>query len=341
MNFRSDNVAGADPAIMAALTEANAGSASPYGDDPWTRRLTERVAEVFEIKAAVFPVATGSAANALALSVLTRPYGAVYCHDDSHINTDECGAPELFTGGAKLIPLTGVGAKVAPDILDAALAKAKPGFVHRVQPAVVSLTQATEAGRVYRPDEVAAVCAVARRHGLAVHMDGARFANAVVRLGCTPADLTWRAGVDVLCLGATKNGTWCAEAVIFFDPARAADFAYRRKRGGHLLSKMRFISAQLDAYLENDHWLTLARHANAMADRLAAGLIDLVDGAALADPVEANEVFIRLPQTLTQRLLDAGVGFYPWDGEVVRLVTCFATTDAEVDEFLDLVRRVC
>ena len=255
MNFRSDNVTGVASEILDALAEANRESAAtPYGDDPWTARVEARFDELFERKVAVFPVATGTAANVLGLAMVTPPYGAIYCHAESHIAVDECGAPEFYTGGAKLVDLPGDGGKLEAGQLDAVIGAAAAGDVHHVQPAAISLTQATEAGTIYTIDEVAAIAEVARRHGLALQMDGARFANAAAALDRAPAELTWRAGVDVLAFGATKNGALAAEAVVFFDPARAEGVGFRRKRGGHLFSKMRFLSAQLDAYLADDLW---------------------------------------------------------------------------------------
>ena len=294
MNFCSDNVAGAAPEILAALAAANRGAAMPYGADAVTARLQRKVAEIFETEVAVFPVATGSAANSLALSVMAPPYGAIYCHEAAHINVDECGAPEFFTGGAKLVDLAGADGKLHAGDLAAALAGAGAGIVHHVQPAAISLTQASECGTVYSPHELHEIADLARANGLKLHLDGARFANAVAGLGCSPADLTWRAGVDALSLGATKNGALAAEAVVFFDRALAAAFGYRRKRAGHLFSKMRFLSAQLEAYLSDDLWLRNARHANRLADRLAQGLAGL-PGARLVYPVQANEVFVALP----------------------------------------------
>lgn len=337
-DFRSDNVAGAAPEVMTALAAAATGSASPYGADPWSERLTARLSALFETEVAVFPVATGTAANSLALASVVPPFGAVYCHEEAHIQIDECGAPEFFTGGAKLVPLPGANGKLTPDALQAALARAGIGVVHRVQPAALSLTQATEAGTVYSPAEVAALVEVAHEHGMAVHMDGARFANAIARLGCAPADVTWRAGVDVLALGGTKGGCLAAEAVVFFNPAQAEDFGYGRKRGGHLVSKGRFLSAQLDAWLADGLWLRLAAHANAMADRLAAGLTAL-PGVSLAYPVEANELFVRLPEPAIAALEAAGFGFYRWDGNLVRLVTAFDTPAAAVDGFLEIATQ--
>jgi threonine aldolase len=274
----------------------------------------------------------------LALAALTPVWGAIYCHEASHIQTDECGAPEFFAGGAKLLPLSGADAKLAPATLAAAMIE--QGVVHHVQPAALSISQATEAGTLYRPAEIAALGALARRHGLALHMDGARFANAVAALGCSPAELTWRAGVDVLSLGATKNGALAAEAVVFFEPAKAADFAFRRKRGGHLFSKMRFLSAQLDAYLADGLWLRQAAHANRLAARLSTGLAAL-PGARLRHPTEANEVFVELPEAAIEALAAAGFGFYRWGGATsrcLRLVTAFDTRAADVDACIATAR---
>lgn len=338
MNFRSDNVTGIAPEILAAITAANAGTAPSYGEDAITRRLEQRFAELFERPVAVFPVATGTAANALALAALSPPWGAVYSHDEAHVAIDECGAPEFYAG-AKLIGVPGRDGKIEPAAIGARLTDA--GFVHQVQPAAISLSQATEAGTLYTTTEVASIGAFARRHGMRLHMDGARFANAVAALGCTPADLTWRAGVDALSFGATKNGALAAEAVIFFDPDLARDFGYRRKRGGHLLSKMRFLSAQLEAYLADDLWLRNARHANAMAARLAAGLAAL-PGARLSHPVEANEVFAELPVEVIAGLERAGFGFYRWDGESgrqLRLVAAFDTRREDVDALIAAARQ--
>jgi threonine aldolase len=339
MNFSSDNVTGVAPEILAALAAANAGAASAYGADAVTERLQRRFAEVFEHEVAVFPVATGTAANALALASLTPPWGVVYGHRDAHFQVDECGAPEFYTGGAKLRTLEGDHGKISAADLEAAIVGR--GVVHHAQPASVSLTQSTEAGTVYQPGEIEAVAEVCRRHGLALHVDGARFANAVASLARSPADLTWRAGVDALSFGATKNGAMAAEAVVFFQPAKAADLAYRRKRGGHLFSKMRFLSAQLEAYLADDLWLANARHANRMATRLAEGLAGLA-GARLVHPVEANELFVALPEPVIRGLLAEGFQFYRWDNEtstVIRLVTAFDTEVAAVDAFLAAARR--
>ncbi|QKD81899.1 low specificity L-threonine aldolase [Thermoleptolyngbya sichuanensis A183] len=341
MNFCSDNVTGASPEILSALIAANGGAAMPYGADDITQRLQQRFCDLFETNLSMFPVATGSAANALALSVVAPPYGAIYCHAEAHINVDECGAPELFTGGAKLVTLPGENGKITAEALAHALAHAGIGFVHHVQPAAVSITQATEAGTVYTLEEIRAIAQVAHQYHLPLHLDGARFANALVSLGCTPAEMTWQAGVDMLSFGATKNGAIAAEAVLFFNPEQAAGFEYRRKRGGHLFSKMRFLSAQLEAYLTDDLWLRNAAHANCLAQRLAAGLRK-IPGVTLAYPVEANELFVRFPDPILKGLQADGFQFYAWESDgrsMVRLVTAFNTAEADVDAFLSAAQR--
>jgi len=343
-NFCSDNITPASPEVIDAVTAANTGMLHSYGDDPYTKRLSALTSELFETEVSVYPVATGTAANALALSVLTPPYGAIYCHETSHIVTDECGAPEFYSAGAKLITLPGVHGKLLPTQLDAPLRRAGDLGVHHVQPAAVSITQATEWGTVYTPSEVQALSAEAHAHGLGLHMDGARLANAIAQLGCSPAEATWKAGVDVLSLGATKNGAMAAEAVVVFDPTRAADFEARRKRAGHLWSKMRFLSAQLVAYLETGLWLRNASHANAMAARLAAGLATL-PAVRLVQPVQANELFVAMPERLIEALLADGFEFYRWlapddiSDPVIRLVTSFCTVAADVDAFVAAARH--
>lgn len=339
MNFCSDNVAGASPEIVQALSDANRGPAMPYGDDPLTERAIERLRELFETDAEILFLATGSSANALALSVMTPPYGSVYCHPESHVNVDECGAPEFFTGGAKLIPVPGANGKLVPDALEAAITGA--GVVHHTQPAAVSVTQVTEAGTLYTLDELRAITEICKRHSLKLHMDGARFANAVEALGCSPAEASYRLGVDALTFGATKNGALCAEAVLFFARDLAEEAGYRRKRAGHLFSKMRFLSAQFDAYLQDDLWRRNARHANAMASRLAEGLGE-IDGVVFEHPVDANELFLRLPVSLIEGLLEEGFLFYRWEpeGTLVRMVTAFNTDPAHVEALIDTARRI-
>jgi threonine aldolase len=346
VNFASDNTAPVAPAILDAIVAANAGYAPGYGNDELTRAVERRLAEIFEREVAVFLVPTGTAANALALAQVTPPWGVVFCHAQSHIATDECGAPEFFGGGLKLAGLPGADGRIAPEVLRAALAGYGGHRPHQMVAAAVSITQATEAGTIYRAADVAALGEVAHGRGLAVHMDGARFANALARLNATPAQLTWQAGVDVLSFGATKGGALAAEAVIVFDPARAADFGERRKRGGHLVSKHRFLAAQMAAFLAEDRWLTLARHANAMADLLAARLT--AAGLPPVWPVEANLVFIRLPRALDVRLKAAGAAYYVRTGDalalapdqvLVRLVTSFATHNDDVERFVDLCEK--
>jgi threonine aldolase len=348
MNFASDNAAGVAPEIFEAMVRANAGAALAYGRDDWTRTVERRFAELFEREVAVFLVATGTAANALALAHLAPPWGAVLCHADAHVATDECGAPEFFGAGLKLVGLPGAAGRIAPETLRRALDGGQWGGPHHVSPAVLSLSQATEAGTIYRPDELRALAEIAHARGMAVHMDGARFGNALARMNASPAQATWQAGVDALSFGATKGGALAAEAVVFFDPARAAAMPERRKRGGQLVSKHRFIAAQFEAYLADGLWLRLARHANAMADRLAAGLAAI--GHAPVWPVEANEVFVALPAEADRRLKLAGAMYYPWladaangislpqDAVLVRLVTSFATTADDVDRLVVVAR---
>jgi threonine aldolase len=348
MEFASDNAAGVAPAILDALVRANAGFAIAYGDDASTRRLERRFSELFERDVAVFLVSTGTAANALALAHMSPPWGAVLCHTEAHAIVHECGAPEFFGGGLRLIGLEGEGGKLKPQRVVTALDRHFGLRPHQVVPAALSLTQASEFGTIYQANEIASLAALAHDRGMAVHMDGARFANAVARLGVTPAEATWRAGVDVLSFGATKGGALAAEAVVFFDPARAAAMAERRKRGGHLVSKHRFIATQFEAFLADDEWLRLAAHANRMADRLAAHLA----GVKLVPmwPVEANIVFVLLPQVLHERLQAAGAHYYvihtdrtdpttvPSGYVLVRLVTSFATTESSLDKFIALVK---
>lgn len=339
MNFASDNTKGASPEILQAILAANEGNASPYGDDALTARVEAAICEIFETDAAVFLVATGTAANSLALSLMTPPYGAVLCHSESHIHVDECGAPEFYSGGAKLITLDGKEGKLHPEALEQA-AMDGAGFVHHVQPKAVSLTQVTEAGTTYKIDEVQAISEICKRHSLKLHMDGARFANAVETLGCSPAEMTWKAGVDTLCFGATKNGALAAEAVVLFDRSQADEFAYRRKRGGHLFSKMRFMAAQMEAYLTNDLWRKNAAHANAMAERLARQLTAL-QGISLQHPQESNLIFVKMPLTVIEGLWAEGFEFHQWGAETVaRLVTAFNTTEAEVDGLIDATIRL-
>jgi threonine aldolase len=328
MNFRSDNTAAAAAEIIAALTAVNEQPAAPYGEDPWSIRLDTVFSELFERNVRVFTVASGTAANAIALASAVPPWGAIFCHREAHIECDEAGAPEFFTGGAKLVLLDGAAAKIAPEALKQAIAR-KAWDIHAVQPAAVSISQASERGAVYRPDEVAALGEIARGAGLAFHMDGARFANAVAALGCKPAEVTWRAGVDLLSFGATKNGALAAEAIVVFDPARAEAVAHRRKRGGHLFCKGRYPAAQFLAYLKDGLWLKLAGRANALATKLGEAV-----GPHLLLPVETNLVFIKPGVAALAKLRAAGADFYDWGGEGSgegRLVVSWNQNEADVE----------
>jgi threonine aldolase len=338
MDFRSDNTAGAHPAILEALARANRGTASAYGEDPVSARLAQRFNELFEREVAVFPVATGTAANALSLALYTPPWGAVYCHPHAHIQVSECGAPEAFSAGAKLVSVQ-AGPLYSLGKLDAdAVARAihREGAVHAVQPAAVSISQPSEVGTLYTPAETAQLAELARRHGMVLHVDGARFANALVALAASPAELTWKAGVDVLSFGGTKNGCLAAEAVVLFQPERARELAFRRKRAGHLLSKQRFVAAQLEAYLEDELWLVNARHANAMAHALADGFSAL--GVRVLGPVATNQVFAELSPCASATLRASGFQFYDWPTlgpEARRFVTAFDSRKADVDALLE------
>lgn len=338
-SFASDNVAGACPEVMDAVVEANTGIATSYAADIWSKNLHSRFSQLFETDVTVFPVVTGTAANALALAAITPPFGKVFCHPMSHINTDECAAPEFFSGGAKLIPLPSHDGKITPDSLHAAIRGV--GNVHSAQPASLSLTQSCETGTVYQVDEIAALTGTAHRYGLGVHMDGARFANGLVSLNVSPAEMTWKAGVDVLSFGGTKNGCLAAEAVVFFNQDLIGSFAFLQKRSGHLLSKMRFVSAQLEAYLSNDVWLRNARHANAMAAHLSAGLAR-INGIDLAWPTQSNEVFVHMSQATIDAL--DHVGFKVTEGELdetapPRFVTAWNTQEHEVELFLAAAKK--
>ncbi|MBB4658025.1 threonine aldolase family protein [Parvularcula dongshanensis] len=337
MLFTSDNWAPVHPAVMAALSSANQGSVPAYGNDDATEAATRALSEVFEREVTVAYVTTGSAANGLALACLTPPWGAVLAHEHAHVHIDECGAPEFYTGGAKVLTVPGPTGKMTPDALEAALSVYDPPQYHRVRPAVLNLTQATEWGSVYSPDEVSALSGVARRYGLKVHMDGARFAGAVASGAGSPADLTWRAGVDVLCLGGTKNGCMAAEAVIFFGDEGADQLPWRQKRAGLSWSKHRFLSVQWSAYLKDGLWLDLAGQANRMAKRAAVSLKDHPEVRLIEEPT-INEVFVTMPDALADRLRAAGVRFYDWvqpgdryDRKARRFVTSYVTEDADID----------
>ena len=334
MRFFSDNAAPACPEVMAALAEANRLYAA-YDGDGWSGRLDAAFSELFGTEVAALWVATGTAANALALAALCPPHGSIVCHRDAHIQNDECGAPEFYTHGAKLILAEGTGAKVTPETVAAALATIRDD-VHQAQPHVLSITNATEYGLVYRPEEVAALGDLCRSRGLALHMDGARFANAVVSTGASPAELSWRAGVDALSFGFTKNGGMGADLLVFFKPELKAATLYRRKRAGHLQSKGRYLAAQILAMLEDDVWLRNARAANAAC----AALAEAAGPDRLILPVEANELFIRVTPAEAQRLRDQGFDFYDWGPGEARLVTSWDTDPAGIERLAAAIRAL-
>ncbi len=333
-DFGSDNAAPAHPAVLAALAKANDSNATSYGDDPWTARLRERMSELFGRKVWTFPTLTGTGANSIALATMTPPYGAIFCHEEAHILVDECGAVEMVSGGARLVPVAGEAGRISLASLEHAVARFPRGVMHNLQPAALSLTQGTECGTLYRPGEIAALAGFARASGLKVHMDGARFANAVASTGASPAALSVEAGVDVLCFGATKNGAMAAEAMVFFDEALADRAIYFQKRGGQVASKMRYVSAQLLAMFENDLWLENARTANARAFELSEGAIEL--GLTPRYPAEINEVFLPLSASQANRLRAEDFRFLSWGdgGGLGRFVTSYATEKKDVDALL-------
>ena len=334
--FSSDNVTGACPEVMDAIVAANEGIVESYGNDKWSTNLKKKLSEIFETDVVVFPVVSGTAANALALSVLSPAFGKIYCNELSHINTDECGAPEFFSGGAKLVTMSSEDGKINSKDLSQNIRGT--GIVHLAQPAAVSITQACETGTVYELEEIKSIAETAHEHGLKVHMDGARFANAIVSLDVSPAEMTWKSGVDVLSFGGTKNGCLTAEAVVFFKPELVGNFPYLHKRSGQLLSKMRFISAQLEAYISNDVWLRNARNANTMAKLLSEGLAKFPD-IKLAYPTQSNEVFVHLPSSIIDLLNAKGynVSEDELDGKSVRFVTAWNTVSDDIDKLISTI----
>ena len=340
IDFRSDNCASVRPDVLVALATANEGTASSYGDDELSAELNRVYSTLFEHPVTVFPVATGIAANALSIACLTPPYGSVYVHETAHVQNSECGASEFYTGGAKLMPLRTGHSKLDPAILATALAGAGKGNPHKIQPATLSLTQATDLGTAYSVAEIEALTAVARDHGLAVHMDGARFANALAFHNVAPADMTWRAGVDLLSFGATKNGVMNTEAIVCFNPRYAEALTYRRLRAGLVWSKMRFAAAQLLAYVEGGRWLETARHANAGATRIGAAIAALPN-AKLAAMIDANEVFVDLPETALAGLEAAGVKFFRMGPGRARFVCRWNVQNTEIDRLIALLNSLC
>src|SRR5690606_6832295 len=310
MFFASDNWAAAHPATQDPLLHESTPCASAYGTSDLDRAIESRFNEIFEREVAVFFVATGTAANSLALASVARPGGVVFCHSEAHVIEDECGAPDFFSG-MRMVAVDGPEGKMAPHNLTARIARYPQDAVHHGRAAAITMTQATEVGSVYTLDEIDAVAAIARANGLPLHMDGARFANALAALGATPAEMTWKRGVDILSFGGTKNGCWCAEAIVFFDPAMASELPFIRKRTAQLFSKSRFIAAQFEAYLKDGLWLELAGHANAMADRLREGLA-ASNSARLAWPTQSNEIFAIVPRDAARAATQKGARFYDW-----------------------------
>jgi threonine aldolase len=330
--FASDNTAAICPEAWAALAEANADGAASYGDDKWTRRVSERVREIFETDCETFLVFNGTAANALALAQLCRSFHSVICHENSHIQTDECGAPEFFSGGSKLLPTPGANGKL--DLAQVEETVLRQQGVHSPKPRVIGITQATELGTVYRRDEIERIAEFARARSLFVHMDGARFANAVAALDCAPKAIAWEAGIDSLCFGGTKNGTAAGELVIFFKKELALEFEYRAKQAGQLASKMRFLAAPWVGLLNNGVWLENARRANARAKVLAEKLTAVL-GVAPAFPREASAVFLRLPEELVAQLRGRGWHFYKFvEPDVYRLMCSWSVREKDIDDFI-------
>jgi len=351
VNFASDNGAGVALQILDAIVASGRIQAPAYGSDAYTQRAEAMLGDVFETPVKAFLVATGTGANALALSALAKPWEAIFCHEEAHVHDDECGAPEFFAGGAKLVGIPGLNGKITPEGLAETLERYPRGLVKSSQPGALSLSQATEAGTLYKVEEIAALSALAHQAGVAVHMDGARFANALVALRCSPAEMTWRAGIDALSFGATKNGALACEAVVFFDTQKAADFAYLRKRGGHTISKGRFLGAQMEAYLKDGLWLELATRANAAAQKLADGLLG-APGVRPAWPTEVNELFVTAPTGRGERWQAEGARFYAWptrslatslaprEGETLyRFVTSFETRDEDISAMVALAMK--
>mgnify|MGYP001826607545 FL=1 len=346
MFFASDNAGRVHPQVMDALAKANEGFAKPYGADPIMQDVRTRLRDIFEApEAAIYLVATGTAANSIALATIGQPWQTVFCSPVAHIQEDECNAPEFYSGGAKLT-LVGDRDKMSAQALNAAIGREETRGVHGAQRGPVSITQVTERGSVYTLDEIRALCDVAKSFDVPVHLDGARFANAQVALGCSAADMTWKAGVDVVSFGGTKNGLMGVEAVILFDPSKAWEFELRRKRGAHLFSKHRYLSAQMAAYLRNDLWLDSARAANANCARLANGLANA--GAQLLYEPQANMIFADFPRAAHQRLHDAGAIYYVWEGQLdgndpeelltARLVCDWSITHDQIDRFVDILK---
>ena len=332
-NFRSDNETPVAPAIMQAMVEANQGNAWAYAEDDWSNKLNQVFSDLFRTEAIVLPISTGTVANSIALATVTPPWGSVFCHSGAHIYGDECGAPEFFGNGMRLVPVTGNNGKLEPDAFKNAVRTNEGHGVHSYKPSALSLTQATEAGTIYSIDEIRALCDSAHAMGMKTHMDGARFGNAIASLGCHPGEVTVEAGIDMLSFGASKNGCMAAEALVFFSQPQLRETAERlRKRSGHLLSKMRYVSAQLLAYVENDRWLEMAGHANRQAARFAEAVENHAE-ARLEYSVQANEVFLNWTMEGFDHLKSQGIQFQLWPGrdDLARFVFGHSTSDEETN----------
>ncbi|MDB5871917.1 MAG: L-threonine aldolase [Ramlibacter sp.] len=337
-DFRSDNSGRVAPELIAALATANTGTTLGYGGDPLTAELQRRFAELFETPVRVFPVPTGTAANALSLAAVCPSFGAVYCSTEAHINTAEGNAIGFFSGGTRMVAIPGANGKIEAQMLERAIAGAGVGLANKAQPAAVNLVQSTDLGAVYSPDEVAAISQVAHAHGLKVHMDGARIANAVARLGCTPAQATWKSGVDILSFGITKNGGLLADAIVVFKPDVAIDLRFHLRRAGAVWSKMRFASAQILAYVEDGLWLRLAGQANDSAARIATRIRPLA-GVSLSAPVEANALFVEMAPHALTALQDDGILFQRRGPGLARFVCHWDTSAAEEDALVAAITR--
>ncbi len=335
MDFRSDNTTPVAPEILNALIEVNNGYQSSYGGDVYTKQVQETVARIFEQDVSIYFVATGTAANALALSTMTHNGGIIYCHENAHINTDESGAPSFFSGGI-LHPVSGDHAKIDLGQIEQHIAHVTELRPHASKPVGISISQSTEDGTMYSLNELAETGTLAKKHGLYLHMDGARFANALVALACSPAQMTWKSGVDVVSFGATKNGAMLAEMIIFFNKELAQDFDYTIKRSGQLMSKERYIATQFLAYFKDDLWLKNARHANAMAGQLSQ--IFKEANIPILHEVRCNEIFVKLPKNVAQKLQECGAQFYHWQDNVYRFVTSFITTEKEIEQFSTIIK---
>ena len=332
--FISDNVSGIHPTILDAISKANFGSELPYGFDQWSMQLNSDFSDLFETPVLVIPCTSGTAANCLALSLMVEPINSIFVHERSHIFLDESTAPELFTGGARLIPLSGADSKI--DLASLEQAMDTIGAMHSAQPGALSLTQSTETGSVYRIDEITQLTKTAKDRGLRTHMDGARFANAIAALDCSPAELTWKAGIDALSFGATKNGAMAAEAVILFKPDLYKSAPYRQKRSGQLLSKQRFLAAQLLAYLKDDLWLVNARTANQKTRNMATALAN-IDGVILPEQVTTNMMFVKFTDAQVQRLQKHDLAGYVYANGSMRLCCSWASKESDIAQFIDCV----